>query len=136
MDLVEEEEAATAAAIMAAMEVAATAAAIMAAMEVAAMEVAATAAAIIVAMEVAATAAAIMAAMEVAATAAAIMDLISLTPINLLVQKGGKTEVMEILLTTLNMKMVGAEEKGECPMRAILQTRQISNPFLQALSLI
>jgi hypothetical protein len=87
-------------------------------------------------MEVAATAVAIMAAMEVAATAAAIMDLISLTLINLLEQKVGKTEVMEMLLTTLNMKMVGAEEKGECPMRAILQTRQISNPFLQELSLI
>jgi predicted RNA-binding Zn ribbon-like protein len=105
-------------------------------MEVAAMEVEATAAAIMAAMEVAATAAAIMAAMEVAATAAAIMDLISLTLINLLEQKVGKTEVMEMLLTTLNMKMVGAEEKGECPMRAILQTRQISNPFLQELSLI
>jgi predicted RNA-binding Zn ribbon-like protein len=108
-------------------------------MEVAAMEVAATAimaAMEVAAMEVAATAAAIMAAMEVAATAAAIMDLISLTLINLLEQKVGKTEVMEMLLTTLNMKMVGAEEKGECPMRAILQTRQISNPFLQELSLI
>ena len=67
---------------------------------------------------------------------AAIMDLIALTLINLLEQKVGKTEVMEILLITLNMKMVGAEEKGECPMRAMLQTRQISNPFLQALSLI
>ena len=33
-------------------------------------------------------------------------------------------------------EMVGAEEKGECPMRAILQTRQISNQFLQALLLI
>ena len=28
-----------------------------------------------------------------------------------------------------------AEEKGECPMREMFQTRQISNPFLQALSL-
>jgi len=51
-------------------------------------------------------------------------------------QKVGKIEVMETLLITLNMKIVGVEEKGECPMRAILQTRQISNPFLQALSLI
>ena len=65
-----------------------------------------------------------------------LMDLITLTLINLLEQKVGKTEVMEILLITLNMKMVEAEEKGECPMRAMLQTRQISNPFLQALSLI
>ena len=92
------------------------------------------------AMEVAVTAAVTMAAMVVVATEAmvveAIMDLIALTLINLLEQKVGKTEVMEILLITLNMKMVGAEEKGECPMRAILQTRQISNPFLQALSLI
>ena len=67
---------------------------------------------------------------EEAATAVVIIDLISLTPINLLEQKVRKTEVMEILLTTLNMKMVGAEENGECPMRAILQTRQINNPFL------
>jgi len=56
--------------------------------------------------------------------------------INPLEQKVGKTEVMEILLKTLNTKMVGAEEKGDCPMRAMLQTRQISNPFLQALLLI
>jgi len=50
--------------------------------------------------------------------------------IYLLEQKVGKIEVMEILLKTLNMKMVGAGEKGECPMRAMLQTRQIRNPFL------
>jgi hypothetical protein len=76
------------------------------------------------------------AAMEVVAMEVVILDPIALTQINLLEQKVGKTEVMEMLLTTLNMKMVGAEEKGECPMRAILQTRQISNPFLQELSLI
>ena len=75
-------------------------------------------------------------AMAVAATAVAILNLIALTLINLLEQKVGKIEVMEILLKTLNMKVVGAEEKGEFPMRAMLQTRQISNPFLQALSLI
>ena len=68
--------------------------------------------------------------------AAATMDLIALALINLLEHKVGKIEVMEILLITLNMKMVEAEEKGECPMRVILQTRQISNPFLQALLLI
>jgi hypothetical protein len=72
----------------------------------------------------------------VATVAVVILLLIALILINLLEQKVGKTEVMEMLLTTLNMKMVGAEEKGECPMRAILQTRQISNPFLQELSLI
>jgi len=65
-----------------------------------------------------------------------ILDLVALSLINPLAQKVGKTEVMEILLKTLNMKMVGAGEKGECPMRAMLQMRQISNPFLQALSLI
>ena len=65
--------------------------------------------------------------MAVVATAVAIM---ALTLINLLEQKVGKTEAMEILLIILNMKMVGAEEKGECPMRAMLQTRQINNPFL------
>ena len=47
---------------------------------------------------------------------------IALTLINLLEQKVGKTEVMEILLITLNMKLVGAGEKGECPMTAMLQT--------------
>jgi hypothetical protein len=100
------------------------------------MEAAATAAAIMVVMEVAATVAAIMVVMEVAATVAAIMDLIALTLINLLEQKVGKTEAMEILLIILNMKMVGAEEKGACPMTAMLQTRQINNPFLQVMSLI
>ena len=74
-----------------------------------------------------AMAAVIIAGREVAAMAAAI---IALTLINLLEQKVGKTEVMEILLITLNTKMGGVEEKGECPMRAMLQTRQISNPFL------
>jgi len=59
-----------------------------------------------------------------------ILDLIILTLTNLLEQKVGKIEVMEILLKTLNMKMVGAGEKGEYPMRAMLQTRQIRNPFL------
>ena len=98
-------------------------------------EVEAATVAVMMAAATAATVAVIMAA-ATAATAAAIMDLIALTLINLLEQKVGKTEVMEILLITLNMKMVGAEEKGECPMRAMLQTRQISNPFLQALSLI
>jgi len=78
----------------------------------------------------------IMVATEVAAMAVAIMDLMVLTLINLLEQKVGKTEAMEILLIILNMKTVGAEEKGACPMRAMLQTRQINNPFLQVLSLI
>ena len=87
-------------------------------------------------MDVAADGGAVAASVAAAATVAAIMDLIVLTLINLLEQKVGKTEAMEILLIILNMKMVGAEEKGECPMRAILQTRQISNPFLQELSLI
>ena len=82
------------------------------------------------------TAAVITIAMEVAATVEVIMDLTALTLINLLEQKVGKTEVMEILLITLNTKMVEAEEKEECPMIVMLQTRQINNPFLQALSLI
>jgi hypothetical protein len=112
------EVAATAVAI----EVAATAVAIMVAMEVA----------IMVAMEVVAMEVAIMVAMEVVAmeVAAMAMAIIALTLIILLEQKVGKTEAMEILLITLNMKMVGAGEKGECPMRAMLQTRQINNPFL------
>jgi len=53
----------------------------------------------------------------------ATVDLIALTLINLLEQKVGKIEVMEILQKTLKMIVVGAEEKGECPMRAILQMR-------------
>ena len=77
--------------------------------------------------------AAVIMVVTAAAMAVVIMDLIARTLINLLVQKVGKTEVMEILLITLNMKMVGAEEKGGCPMRAIPQTRQIKSPFLQAL---
>jgi hypothetical protein len=67
----------------------------------------------------------------VAATVAAtILTLILLTPINLLEQKVGKIEVMETLLKTLNMKVVGAGEKGEFPMRAMLQVKKISIPFL------
>ena len=101
-------------------------------------------AAIMVATAVAAMVAAMAAAIEVAATAAATaaaimvaiaMAIIALTLIILLEQKVGKIEAMEILLITLNMKMVGAGEKGECPMRVILQMRQIRNPFLQVLSL-
>jgi hypothetical protein len=70
------------------------------------------------------------------AMAAAILDLIALTQINLLVQMVGKIEVMEILLKTLNMKVVEAEEKGEFLMKIISQMTTISNPFLQAEKLI
>ena len=87
-------------------------------------------------MEAAATVAVIMLVMEVVATVAAIVDLTALTLINLLEQKVGKTEAMEFLPIILNMKMVGAEEKGACPMTATLQTRQINNPFLQVMLLI
>jgi len=59
-----------------------------------------------------------------------ILNLIPPTLINLPEQKVGKIEVMEILLKILNMKVAGAGEKGECPMKAMLQMRQISNPFL------
>ena len=55
--------------------------------------------------------------------------------INPLEQKVGKTEAMGTLLKILNMKVVGAGEKGEFLMRTILQVRKISNPFLQAFSL-
>ena len=73
---------------------------------------------------------------EVEATEVVILDLIALTPINLLEQKVGKTEVMEILQKTPNTKVVGAGEKGECLVRVMLQMRQINNPFLLVLSLI
>ena len=91
--------------------------------------------AVIMVVTAAAMVAAIMA-VTAAAMVVVIMALTALTLINLLELKVGKTEVMEILLITLNMKVVGAGEKGECPMTVILQTRQIRNPFLQALSLI
>ena len=67
-----------------------------------------------------------------AATAEVILNLIVLILINLLGQKVGKIEAMEILLKTLNMKVVGAGEKGEFLIRTTLQVRKISNPFLQA----
>ena len=63
-------------------------------------------------------------------TTVVIPNLVVLILINLLVLKAGKIEVMEILLKTLNMKAVGAGEKGEFPIRAMLQMKQISNPFL------
>ena len=127
---------ATAAAII----VVATAVATAVAVIVVAMAVATAVAIIVVAMVVATAAAIIVvataAAVIVVAMAVATMDLVALTLINPLEQKVGKTEVMEIQLKTLNMKMAEAGEKGECQMRAMLQTRKISNPFLQAQSLI
>ena len=107
--------------------------AVMAAAVMAVVIMAVMAAAVMAVVVMAVMAAAVMA---VAVMAVVIMDLITLTLINPLGQKVGKIEVMEILLITLNMKMVGAEEKEEYQMRAMPQTRQISNPFLQALSLI
>ena len=72
---------------------------------------------------------------EIAAVArvvAVTLDLIVLTLINLLEQKVGKTEAMEILLKTLNMKVVEAEEKGEFLIRVMSQMRKTSNPVLSA----
>ena len=65
-----------------------------------------------------------------AAMVVAILNLILLTVINLPEQKVGKIEVMEIPLKTPNMKVGGAGEKGESPMRAKPQTKKINNPFL------
>ena len=73
----------------------------------------------------------IIEAIAAAATAAVPLDLIAHTIINLLEQKVGKTEVMEILLKTLNMKVAEAEEKEVLPMTVMLLARIISNPFLQ-----
>ena len=128
MDLVEEEEAA----MVAVTAVVATGAAIAAVAMVAVTVVAVIAA---VAVTVVAVIAAVAVIVVAVIAAAATVVVIALTLINLLEQKVGKTEVMEILLKTLHMKVVGAEEKGECLMRAMLQMRQISNPFLQALLL-
>ena len=63
---------------------------------------------------------------------AAILILMLLIPINLLVQKVGKIEVMEILLKTLNLKVEEVEEKEEFPTRVIPQLIKISTLFLQA----
>jgi hypothetical protein len=71
--------------------------------------------------------------MAAATVVVAIPNLIVLILINLLEQKVGKTEVMVILLKTLNMKVVGAGEKEECLMTGMLQTIQIKNPFLLVL---
>ena len=57
----------------------------------------------------------------VVATAVAILNLIPITLINLREQKAGRTEVMEILLKTQNMKVVEVEERGEFRMIAMLQ---------------
>ena len=76
-----------------------------------------------------------VATVAVATVVVATAVVIALTLINLLEQKVGKTEVMVILLKTLNMKVVGAGEKEECLVRVILQTSKINNPFLEANSL-
>ena len=117
MDLVEEDEAATAVLITAA----ATAAV--------AREVVITAA-------MAAVVTVAVTAVIMAAVTAVIPNLIVLTIINLLVQKVGKIEVMEILLKTLNMKVVEVEEKEAFQLKVTYQTKTISSPFLQALTLI
>jgi hypothetical protein len=65
-----------------------------------------------------------------AVTAAAILNLILLIPINPLVQKVGKIEVMGTLLRILNMKVAGVGEKGEFQMEVMLLMMKISNPFL------
>ena len=67
----------------------------------------------------------------VAMAAEVITNLTLLTPINHLVQKVGKIEVMETHLKILNMKVAEAEEKGEFLMKVIHQMRLISNPSLQ-----
>jgi amino acid transporter len=126
VDLVEEEEVAMVVVIAVAAMVAVIAVATEVVIAVAAMVVV-----IAVATEVV-----IAVATEVVIAVAAMVVVIVLTLINLLEQKVGKTEVMEILLKTLNMKVVGAGEKGAYLMIAMLQMKQISNPFFQALSLI
>ena len=68
------------------------------------------------------------------AMAAVILHLITLTPINLPEQKVGKTEVMETLLKTQNMKVGGVGEKGAFLMRVKPPMKKINNPFLAVLS--
>ena len=59
-----------------------------------------------------------------------ILNLITLIQTNLQGQKVGKIEVMEILLKTPNMKVVGVGEKEEFPIKVMLLTKKTSNPFL------
>ena len=133
MDLVEAEEVVIAVASM----VVATVVVIAVAAMVEVIAVVATVVVIAVAAMVAvATVVATVVVIAVAAMAMLPLDLIVLSLINLLEQKVGKIEVMEIHLKILNMRVGGAGEKGECRMIAMLQARQIKNPFLQALSLI
>ena len=87
-------------------------------------------AAVTVAVITVAVTAAVIVVVMVVVTAAVILNLIALILINLPERKVGKTEAMEILLKILNMKAVGAGEKGESLMRGMHQTRQIRNPFL------
>jgi predicted NUDIX family phosphoesterase len=55
---------------------------------------------------------------------------IFLTQINPLEQKVGKIGVMEILLKTLNLKVVEVGEKEEFQMKGISLMRIINSPFL------
>ena len=62
------------------------------------------------------TAAVMVVVITAAVMVVVIPSLITLTIINLPEQMVGKTEVMEILLKMLHLKVVGAGEKGEFPM--------------------
>ncbi|KGF91084.1 hypothetical protein EU93_1252 [Prochlorococcus marinus str. MIT 9116] len=46
-------------------------------------------------------------------------------------QKVGKIEVTATLLKILNMKVAEVEEKEECQMKVMYQTKRINSPFLQ-----
>ena len=56
---------------------------------------------------------------DMAATGAVILNLVLLIPINPLVQKVGKIEVMEILRKILNLKVEEVGEKEGFPVMAI-----------------
>ena len=111
MDLVEEEEAVAMGAVITVEAMAVAMGAVI------------TAEAMAVAMGAVITVEAMAEVITVEAMGAVITDLIALTLTNRQEQKVGKTEVMETLLKTLNMKIVGVGEKGEFPTRTILQTR-------------
>ena len=134
MDLVEGEEVAMAAVIAAVTAVVIAAVTAVAIAAVTAVAIAAVGMAAVIAAVTAVVIAVVTAVVIAVVTAVVVLNLIAFTLINLLGQKVGKTEVMEILLKTLNMKVGGAGEKGECLM--ILQKKQIRNPSLQELSLI
>jgi hypothetical protein len=69
--------------------------------------------------------------MVAAMVAVDILNLILLIRTNRQEQMVGKIEVMEILLKTLNMKVVEVEEREAFQTRIMYKVRRVNIPFLQ-----